>query len=197
MLVVKNLNSEFYDIVSEKEKNAKIELSDYSKLYLMNLLKGLIEKNDFFYRDIIGNDALAEAFMKALSEELLKKVQKIKAVGDLCLIYSGLFPDMLNKKLVDVDYFIQLGKVSFLTLHRIYVTMNSLSDLKNLYYSIFLDFLKLVTVMIEISKSFKLIDQNNLLKVYERWQKTKIQGLYEILKANNIHPIAYQSEATN
>ncbi|ADR18381.1 hypothetical protein [Calditerrivibrio nitroreducens] len=197
MLVVKNLNSEFYDIVSEKEKNVNIELSDYSKLYLMNLLKGLIEKNDFFYKDIIGNDALAEAFMKALSEEILKKVQKIKAVGDLCLIYSGLFPDMLNRKLVDIDYFIQLGKVSFLTLHRIYFTMNSLSDLKNLYYSIFLDFFKLVTVMIEISKSFKLIDQKNLLKVYERWQKTKINSLYEILKVNNIHPIAYQSEATN
>lgn len=197
MLVVNNLNSEFYDIISEKERNVNIELSDYSKLYLMNLLKGLIEKNDFFYKDIIGNDALAEAFMKALSEELLKKVQKIKAVGDLCLIYSGLFPDILNRKLVDIDYFIQLGKVSFLTLHRIYVTMNSLSDLKNLYYSIFLDFLKLVTVMLEISKSFKLIDQKNLLKVYERWQKTKINVLYEILKSNNIHPIAYQSEATN
>jgi len=197
MLVVKNLNSEFYEIVSEKEKAAEIDLSDYSKLYLLNLLKGLVEKNDFFYKELIGDDALGEAYMRALTLELLTKVQKIKAVGDLCLIYSGLFPDRLNKKLVDIDYFIKLGKLSFYTLHKIYTNMNSISDLKNLYLSVYTDFVKIVAVLIEIAKSFKLIDETNLLKVYERWQKTKIKGLYEILKHNNIFPMLSYKESEN
>lgn len=190
MLVVKNINSEIYDIVCENEKNVSIVLDDYSKLYLLNTIKGLMEREDFFYSNIIGQDALGEAFMKAFTKDLLGKIQALKAVGDLCLIYSGFFPDKFNKKLVDIDYFIKLGQVSFLTLHRIYTNINSLSDLKNLYLSVYREFTKIVTVMLEIAKRFNLFDENNLLKIYERWQKTGLVTLYNILRSNKIIPTA-------
>ncbi|MCA1933018.1 MAG: hypothetical protein LDL13_05520, partial [Calditerrivibrio sp.] len=162
---------------------------DYAKLYLLNIMKGLMDREDFFYTSIVGDDSLGEAFMKAFSRDLLGKVQSLKAVGDLCLVYSGFFPDRFNRKLVDIDYFMKLGQVSFLTLHKIYNSMNSLSDLKNLYLSVYREFTKIVTVMLEIAKIFKLLDKDNLLKVYERWQKTGISTLYNILKESKIIPL--------
>ncbi len=189
MLVLKNINEEIYDIVSENEKKVSLELNDYSKLYLLNTMKNLIEKNDFFYTEIIGDDSLGEAFMRAFTKDLLGKVKTLKAVGDLCLIYSGFFPDKLNRKLVDIDYFIKLGQISFLTLYRIYNTMNSVSDLKNLYFEVYKEFVKIVTVMLEIARKFKLFNEDNLLKIYERWQKTGISVLYNILRERQIIPV--------
>lgn len=189
MLVLKNINEEIYEIVSENEKKVSLELNDYSKLYLLNTMKNLIEKNDFFYTEIIGEDSLGEAFMRAFTKDLLGKIKTLKAVGDLCLIYSGFFPDKLNRKLVDIDYFIKLGQLSFLALYRIYSTMNSVSDLKNLYLEVSKEFLKIVTVMLEIARKFKLLNEDNLLKVYERWQKTGISVLYNILRERNIIPV--------
>ncbi|MCX8083445.1 MAG: hypothetical protein N3C60_00785 [Calditerrivibrio sp.] len=197
MLVVKNISSEMYDIVTENERKASLQLNEYAKLYLMTIMKNLIEKEDFFYKNIINDDALGEAFMKAFAKDLFGKIQTIKAVGDLCLIYSGLFPDKLNRKLVDIDYFIKLGQVSFLTLYRIYNHIDTLSDIKNLYLNVYKEFLKITSVLMEIAKSFRLIDEENILKIYERWQKTKINALYNILKAKNIIPLDYNSDKAN
>ncbi|MEF3254826.1 MAG: hypothetical protein K6348_04590 [Deferribacterales bacterium] len=189
MLVVKNLDEIFYDAVDEKEKALKIKLDEYSKLYIVNLLKNLVDNRNFFFNKEIDHNRLGISYMESMHENLFIKVKHLKIIGDLCLVFAGLFPDRYNRKLIDIDYLIRIGEFSFYTLYKIYDRMESLSGLKTLYYSIYLNILKIVGILIEIGRNFKFIDESNILKIYERWEKTGISSFYKILRDNNILPV--------
>ena len=46
-----------------------------------------------------------------LSKNMQKK--EIKEVGDLTLFLCGIFPESLNKKIVDISYYRDLGKMAY------------------------------------------------------------------------------------
>ena len=56
--------------------------------------------------------------MKALQAAGVRQRDELRQVGDLSLFISGFFSDSLNRSLVDVDYYIQLGEHAYGSLAR-------------------------------------------------------------------------------
>lgn len=52
------------------------------------------------------------------TEDLSIQKQKYQHLGDVALYISGVFPDSLNRKLVDVDYYIQMGSSAYLKVYQ-------------------------------------------------------------------------------
>src|SRR5437870_8170666 len=95
----------FYEVVTEAIRNQGVDTSQTAEYYLVNLLAA------FTKAPPPGRDDAALG-MKALAAVLAapdERIRQLKDVGDTSLYISGFFADSLQRRLVDVDYYIQIG----------------------------------------------------------------------------------------
>jgi hypothetical protein len=189
MKVYRNVKELFFDLIDEFEKKLKLTLSEYSKLYLMKLLEQLAQGNDCLHTAVIEDKSLAEILMEALHKNIFEKIRNLKVLGDLCLLFGGLYPEYMTKRLVDIDYFINIGKNSYNLISDTYRNYSSKYELYMLYNKLTEEFLKLINILTEISDELNFLDRDNLYKTFKRWEKTGIKKYSEVLKNNNIIPI--------
>ncbi|MFM8454750.1 MAG: hypothetical protein ACKOAD_07350 [Gammaproteobacteria bacterium] len=88
----------------QRHYNLSIELESYLVFLLMRFVN-----NTAFLNNILALDYL-EALQTKVN--LLNK-EKLKAIGDECLLTSGLFPGKATKKRVDANYYINMGKQAY------------------------------------------------------------------------------------
>ncbi len=191
MKVYKNVKELFFDLIIEFEKKLKIHLSEYSKIYLMKLLEELAEGNNYLNNIIKEDKPLIETLLEAVHQNIFEKIRNLKALGDLCLLFGGLYPDYMTRKLVDIDYFINIGKNSYNLISDTYKNYTTKYDLYMLYSKLTQEYLKLINILTEISDELSFLDRDNLYKSLKRWERTGIKKYSEFIKSNNIIPINY------
>jgi hypothetical protein len=100
------------------------------------------------------------------------------------LFISGFFSDSLNRRLVDVDYYIQLGEHAYASLARrdgpFGDVFDELSD----------KFVAFVDVLSEVSEHSAMTSNAELLRLYEKWLRTKSRRSGDLLVARGIVPNA-------
>jgi hypothetical protein len=191
MKVYKNVKELFFNLILEFEKKLNIHLSEYSKLYLMKLLEELAAGSNYLNNIVKEDKTLAETLLEAVHQTIFEKIRNLKALGDLCLLFGGLYPEYMTKKLVDIDYFINIGKHSYNLISDTYKNNTSKYDLYMLYSKLTEEYLKLINILTEISDELSFLDRDNLYKSFKRWEKTGIKKYSEVIKSNNIIPINY------
>jgi hypothetical protein len=191
MKVYKNVKELFFDLIIEFEKKLKIHLSEYSKLYLMKLLEELAAGNSYLNNIVKEDKPLIEILLEAVHQNIFEKIRNLKALGDLCLLFGGLYPDYMTRKLVDIDYFINIGKNSYNLISDTYKNYTTKYDLYMLYSKLTQEYLKLINILTEISDELSFLDRDNLYKSLKRWERTGIKKYSEFIKSNNIIPINY------
>jgi hypothetical protein len=107
-------------------------------------------------------------------------------VGDLSLFISGFFSDSLNRRLVDVDYYIQLGERAYGSLARRAVddTFTDVFDELSEKFTAFVD------VLGEVSERTALTSDADVLRLYEKWMRTRSRRSGDLLAARGIVPNA-------
>lgn len=189
MELVRQLDSYIVEEIESAEQKLNIHLSEYSKLYLLHLLKRLSQSDDFFYSDIVRDKPLGIVLLEALHKDIFEKIRDLRIVGDLSLVFSGLYPDFLTRRLVDIDYFIALGRKSYYLLSDTYSNHRAKREVFILYSQLVAEFLCLVNVLTEMSDEMNFLDDSNVEKAYTRWQKTGVKKYEEILSESNVIPI--------
>ncbi len=189
MELVKGFDGFFVTEIEAAEEKLQLKLEPHSKLYLIHLLKHLSESEDFFYSDIIQDKPLGVVLLEAVHKNVFEKTRDLKAVGDLSLIFSGLYPDFLTRRLVDIDYFINLGKRSYHLLSDTYSSYKSKQELFRLYSQLVEDFLNLIEILTEISSELHFMDYPDVTKALARWEKTRVRKYLEILKEYKLTPM--------
>ncbi|MDY6821387.1 MAG: hypothetical protein SVN78_07185 [Deferribacterota bacterium] len=188
MKVYKNTKALFAELIDEFEKKLGITLSEYSKIYLMSFLEKLAESYEHFYILAIDEKPLIEILLEALHKDLFKKITELKLVGDICLLFSGLYPDYTSNKIIDIDYYINIGRSSYSFIANTYRNLKSKEDLYTLYLKLTEEFQSLTSILTEISDEINLLNKNNIYNILNRWNKTGIKKYSEILKNNKIIP---------
>ena len=194
MELVRGFDGFFVREIEAAEEKLNLKLEAHSKLYLIHLLKHLSESEDFFYSEIVKDKPLGVVLLEALHKNIFEKTRDLKAVGDLSLIFSGLYPDFLTRRLVDIDYFIDLGRRSYHLLSDTYSAYKSKQELFRLYSQLVVDFLSLIEVLTEISSEFNFMEYPDITKALSRWERTHVRRYLEILKDRRIAPIRDPSE---
>ena len=180
MLIEKRPIEHFKELVSSAIRHQKVQTNELAEFYLSNLLA------DFVNQERLSEEPLAITFMKAL--EMKKESQGIvmKHLGDLSLFVSGYFSDSLKRKIVDIDYYILMGVTSYgylADLHKEKTTLASLfEELAN-------KFRAFVDVLSEVSERCGLVSDKDILRLYERWLKTKSKHTENLLKNLGINPV--------
>jgi hypothetical protein len=112
----------------------------------------------------------------------------LQRVGDTSLFVAGFFQDAFARKLVDVDYYIDIGGAAY----------GSLSDSVRgtirgrafgvVFAELAAKFREFVDVLAEIRDSARAADDCDVLRLYEIWLKTGSLRAARVLRSFGIQP---------
>ena len=113
----------------------------------------------------------------------------MKRLGDFALFIGGLFSDSLNRRMVDVDYYIGMGGAAYGSLHEALQRDPDHLSPCELFEELEAKFALLVDVFAEVSESSGLKSNTDLLRTYEIWLRTGSDRARKQLMRSGIHPI--------
>jgi hypothetical protein len=185
IILTTNLKGYFFDGLSELNKKFICPVPESIIYYSSDVLDKFALSEDFFettdgkVREKILGMKLLEASLYNREEQ--KKIYK--EVADMSLLVCGYFSESVNKKIVDTQYYAQLGKMAYSHLNN--VTPRFL-DIPHFYGMVATCFESLTTLMTLLATKDRLCDKN---LVYERIMKDENISHIEMLKSGVLPPL--------
>ena len=180
-----NLQLYFHELVSEAIKHQNISVDEHVPFYLVNLLSQFTKAEQIRRTEDNIETPLAILFCKAQAENLEAKTQTLKYLGDFSLFVSGYFQDSLNRKVVDLDYYISMGGGAYAQLSTVHKKQEIFSQI----FSELADrFVQWMDVISEVSEVSQLTNQTDLLRLYEKWLRTGSERIKDLLTKQGIFP---------
>lgn len=163
------------DFFSEKveEGLSKRNLKTYPAVqsYLVELLQFYLDSRNLYETETSEPgqpSTLAEMYLKANTSSNSVRSGLLKRLADKSLYISGFFGDSLQRKLVDIDYYAQLGGAAYGSLAES-VKEDTLAIVYRVFSQRFIDF---VDVLGYISQQSMVQSDTNILRLYENYLRT-------------------------
>jgi hypothetical protein len=160
----------FAEAVNDALRACQVSTFPMVQDYLIGLLEHfLITDNLYPVDEETGQtktETLAEMYLRAgtLSSNG-ERYELYKKLGDSSLYVSGFFGDSLQRKLVDIDYYIEMGTSAYDSL-----TAYASDDLiKKVYLEMAKKFNEFVDVLAHISQESDIGNSDDLLRLYEKY----------------------------
>lgn len=171
----------FQTVVDEAFQERRIEPRPQIKTYIVDVLKHyLVVENLYDHEDPSGKKTrktMAEMYLSANQLSRRERAENLKKVGDSSLYISGFFSDSFQRKIIDVDYYVDMGKMAFESLAKD-IEEDTFSKLFN---DLSQQFLNLVDVLAVISQKAKMTDAENVLRMMDVYSKTGSHRIGETL----------------
>lgn len=169
----------FRDLVESALQHQHVAVRDLTSFYVVNLLAGFVHRDT---SGIADDEPLGVRFVRALQSGGAAQRDGLRRVGDTSLFVSGFFSDSLNRGLVDVDYYMQLGERAYGSLAR---RDDALGDV---FDELADKFPAMVDVLTEVSEQSALTSHADVMRLYERWVRTGSRRTSSQLVARGIVP---------
>lgn len=147
-------------LVHDAQAHCGRHLDETLESYLVFLLMRFTDKPHSLAR-VMASDYLQS---QACSGE--QRVERLRDVGDHCLLFSGLFPQLAERRLVRVSYFVNLGQSSY----------QQLSDLLDRSWSVVYGHLSAAfVVLMDVLHAMRELDGQSVLtplQAMDLWQDT-------------------------
>lgn len=152
----------FRDAVNEAFEKRRVDTIPVVKNYVVGLL------SKYILTERLSRDTLAEMYLRANSSEKTTRIELLQQLGDTSLYISGFFGDSLQRKIVDIDYYIEMGEVAYSSLSSTLHTDTSAKVFSEMSQK----FVAMVDVLSYISQKSSADTNSNLLRLYEKYMKT-------------------------
>ncbi len=172
-IIFLNPSEYFQGAVSGAVATLRLQVSEHAQHYLVQLLGRYISMENFYPTNGEGKpaDTLTQQLAIALEEENASdRAYRLRQLGDFSLYVAGFFAESLQRKLIDVDYYIGMGGAAYENAARLEEKKNRAEVLLELSKK----FPKFVNVLGIISEEagFNPENHKDLLRVYDLWVKT-------------------------
>jgi hypothetical protein len=163
----------FLEAVEEGLEKRHLKTYPAVSIYLVNLLEHYLDARNLFESEVDEQgrrraDTLAEMYLQANNSESSARRELLKKLADKSLYISGFFGDSLSRKLVDIDYYAELGGSAYGCLSACVK-----EDTTAMVYKVFSSrFLEFVDVLTYISQKSNIHSDQSLLRLYDRYLKT-------------------------
>lgn len=178
----------FHELVSETLDRQQVSIQPETEFYLVNLLNQFMTTDRLYPRDGTGSvreEPLALMLKEALEQsEAQVRNALFRQVGDVSLYVAGFFQDSLTRKLVDVDYYIDMGGSAY---HHV-AARSGEEPLRAVYGELAEKFGRFVEVLAEISDKTSLRTEKDILRLYELWVRTRSDRAAKALQEAGIIP---------
>ena len=180
----------FSEVVTDAFEKRKLKSTVQVKSYLVDLLEFYVPAANLFDEvDASGRrtqKTLAETLLRAQNSEYAVKVELLKKLGDRSLYISGFFADSLQRKLVDIDYYADMGVTAYGALAE---TVRE-DTVSRTYREIGKRFLDFVEVLTYVSSRAHLHNEENILRLFETYARTGSESAREKLIEKGLVPAA-------
>lgn len=122
-VVIDNDNSQlsqWHSLVNDAEQAAGVSLEPDLESYLVFTLMRYLSRPDMAQR-VLALDYLQAAHCQGREQQ-----DRLRDVGDQCLLYSGLFPRRAERRRVRISYYVDLGRTAYHHLGSSRVALSSL-----------------------------------------------------------------------
>ncbi len=161
----------FREVVENAIGQRGMKTLPLSQQYLVNLLNSYVHADRLFEEEESGKrktGTLAELYLKANQAPPAIRIEMLKKLGDMSLYISGFFGDSLSRKVVDIDYYVEMGGTAYGSL-----ASDCSDDLFSKVYEDFASrFLDYVDVLTVISQKSRIQTNHDLLRLYDRYLAT-------------------------
>jgi hypothetical protein len=171
----------FKELVETAMEHQHLAVRDVTSFYLVNLLTGFIHLDRS--PATTSDEPLGIRLARALQAGGSRQRDGLREVGDLSLFISGFFADSLTRSLVDIDYYIQLGECAYGSLAR-----RGDPALGDVFDELAGKFTSCVDVLSEISERSALTSNTDVLRLYEKWLRTRSRRRADLLAERGIVP---------
>jgi hypothetical protein len=179
----------FRELVTDAMGRQKVSAKPETEFYLVNLLNQFITADRLYPRDTDGSrreEPLALMVKEALEEpEAVVKATRFRHIGDVSLYVGGYFQDSLNRKLVDVDYYIDMGGAAY---QHVAVLCSEEETMRSVYQELAAKFGTFVDVLADVSEKTTPRTEQDLLRLYELWVRTRSERAARALQEAGILP---------
>lgn len=196
VIVESSIQDFFQGLVSDAVENQQLEASTESVCYLTNLLSVFANSEALFESTPDGPmiQPLALLYGEALEAPGLEaRNHALRRLGDIALFISGIFSDSLNRKVVDVDYYIAMGGNAYGHLSATSRQHGRWQDYSDMFGELGAKFALFVDVLNEVGDQTGLRNDRDIMRLYEIWQRTGSGYARRQLQRLGINPVSGSS----
>ena len=160
----------WHDIIAEAEHACEAHLEARLKEYVVLMLLRYLNQPE------LVRITLAERYLDSMNLSRKNQALAYQHIGDVCLLFAGLFPGIARRKLVKITYFIEMGQGAYSTVSR------AQSDV---YAALAEQFVLLMDVL-QSTRVYS-YDYPDLypLEAYELWQEVGSKRALNVLKKHS------------
>lgn len=174
MELISSTSDFFQTVLREAIAKHDVKLGAVTESYLVNLLaeKTVVHGDD---------EPLGFKLAQADTAEPLERVRLLKETGDTALYVCGFFAESLSRRLVSVEYYMDLGAAAYRRLVRCEKLIGEL--VRGVFQELAAHFPRLVEVLGEARSHCALPSTTSPLDLYTQWRKTGSEHLAQRLRA--------------
>lgn len=181
LATARSLQEFFCEAVSTAMRNQGLSSSEHTEFYVVNLLSGFATTARFDDQPLALQ--LAEATLAAPEA----RVRHLREVADRSLYVSGFFSDSLQRRLVDVDYYIRIGGSAYRQLADLPAARREPGvSAPEVFRELGAKFAAFVDVLAEVSEWGAVNSNAGVVQLYERWRKTGASWIERRLRARGV-----------
>lgn len=163
----------FEEAVKEGLERRNLQTNPAVNRYLVDLLEHYLDARNLFETEVdeAGHkkpQTLAEMYLRANIAEPSERRDLLKKLGDKTLYISGFFGDSLQRKIVDIDYYAELGGAAYDSLSKVAKE----DTVVQVYKTFSRRFLEFVDVLGYISQKSFVQSDASILRLYDRYLRT-------------------------
>jgi hypothetical protein len=181
----------FHDAVGAALRNQNINARDDTVHYIINLLSSFTRADQLFERtdDGVTLQPLAVLYAQAVETDApTQRRQTLRRLGDVALFIAGVFADSLNRKVVDLDYYIAMGGNAYGYLSIALKGTNRGVVLSGVFDELSVKFQSFVDILSEVSEHAHLTNNADIMRLYEVWLRTGSKRAADKLRLMGIQP---------
>lgn len=186
-----SLQDHFHHLVVDAMENQNVDGTDETKHYLTSLLVSFMSVDMLFDKDEQGMriKPLAIMYGEACQEySPALRYQILRKLGDTALFISGMFPGVLHRKPIGLDYYIAMGGNAYGLVSDMVPRVMRSQSFVVMFTELGQGFVQFVDVLSEVAENSNMTNHMDLLEMYEQWLQTGSQRLASKLRNAGIEP---------
>ena len=189
---VHNLRDYFRESIDAAMEHQGVNVDAHAAHYVVNLLTLFSRSEDLYEDDGDSYGIKPLALMMADAADaptVAERNLSLQRIGDVALFISGFFADSLAHRLVDLDYYINMGGTAYGSLsEEIRGTFRG-HALAGVYNELARKFQLVVDVLNEVRDGARQSSDIDLLRTYEVWLRTGSNRAAKLLKQYGVVPL--------
>jgi hypothetical protein len=178
----------FAELVAGALSETRLEPSPMAVAYLVELLDSRIAQPPPFEAEA-EEATLAESLQAARLRRGSERVLRLRRLGDRALFVAGWFGDSLSRRVVDLDYYGDMGRIAYTQLADSLAQQLPERTWPSLYSELADRFGEFVDVLAEVGDRTRTSRSEDLLRLYERYVRTgSARDRRRLLRAGQVPP---------